>query len=352
MPFPRSVGVLGVVVTLVLTLAACSGGDDAATPTPSKSPSTSAPTTQQRKPEAPTVRTQPPVSLHGQWPLTGEALTKGLPRHPVYVVKIDNTDNSTPQVGLQAADLVVEELVEGGLTRLAAFYYSDIPGLVGPVRSARASDVGVVKPTNGYLVMSGAAHPTFRVLRNAGISVRSEGTAGFYRASNRRAPYNLMMRLQDLARATRPGWQPPQHPYLRFGGSFHGKQKVTSITAGFSGTHATRWKHTDHGWVRTTSHATTGQDFRTNTVLLLRVPIGNAGYLDPAGNPVPETKLYGEGRAVLVHGTRAVEGTWHKDRPGGEIRLTTGHGKSLAVPPGHVFIELIPSTTGSITLRK
>ena len=62
------------------------------------------------------------------------------------VAKIDNTYASAPQIGLGEADMVVEELVEGGLTRLAAFYYSEIPGDVGPVRSMRASDIGIVSP--------------------------------------------------------------------------------------------------------------------------------------------------------------------------------------------------------------
>jgi hypothetical protein len=54
---------------------------------------------------------------------------------------MDNTVSSRPQVGLSKADMVVEELVEGGLTRLAVFYYSHLAGIVGPIRSMRASAV-------------------------------------------------------------------------------------------------------------------------------------------------------------------------------------------------------------------
>ena len=69
------------------------------------------------------------------WPLTGLEVASGKSAeldHPVLVAKMDNTVSSQPQVGLSKADLVVEELVEGGLTRLAAFYYSDIPNNAGP----------------------------------------------------------------------------------------------------------------------------------------------------------------------------------------------------------------------------
>ena len=66
------------------------------------------------------VSTANALTLNGQWPLTGETLDGNLPDHPVYVVKIDNTSASAPQHGLDKADMVVEEMVEGGLTRLAA----------------------------------------------------------------------------------------------------------------------------------------------------------------------------------------------------------------------------------------
>ena len=60
------------------------------------------------------------------------------------VAKIDNSGKE-PQAGLSKADLVVEELVEGGYTRLAAFFYSELPINAGPMRSMRFSDVGIVQ---------------------------------------------------------------------------------------------------------------------------------------------------------------------------------------------------------------
>ena len=41
------------------------------------------------------------------------------------------------------ADLVVEELVEGGITRFAAVFHSRNSDPVGPIRSARSTDVGL-----------------------------------------------------------------------------------------------------------------------------------------------------------------------------------------------------------------
>ena len=108
------------------------------------------------------------------WPLTGLEVDGDIPKHPVLVTKVDNTSSSSPQVGLGSADMVVEELVEGGMTRLAAFYYSKVPKVVGPVRSMRASDIGIV-PTGAHVITSGAAAITLARINKAGHPVRHRG---------------------------------------------------------------------------------------------------------------------------------------------------------------------------------
>ena len=60
---------------------------------------------------------------------------------PVLAVKIDDTSYAHPQVGLRSADVIYIEQVEGGLTRLAALFSSNIPEKIGPIRSARISDL-------------------------------------------------------------------------------------------------------------------------------------------------------------------------------------------------------------------
>ena len=81
------------------------------------------------------------AELAAIWPLTGSPVNGPTPKHPVIVTKIDNTASSQPQLGLKSADLVTEELVEGGMTRLAVFFYRHLPKVAGPVRSMRASDI-------------------------------------------------------------------------------------------------------------------------------------------------------------------------------------------------------------------
>jgi hypothetical protein len=273
------------------------------------------------------------------------------PHHGVFVVKIDNTDSSAPQIGLADADLVTEELVEGGLTRLAVFFDSHIPEVVGPVRSMRASDIGVVKPAKATLVASGGAPPTVRRLAGAGIKTETEGAVGYYRDGARTAPYNLMMKLPELVESL--GSTPrPARPYLPFGTErdFSGGKPAKSFQAVFSAGHTTNWQYeAGQGYVRPDSFALEGEDYVPDSVLVLRVRIIDAGYRDPAGNPVPETVLTGKGAAMLFHDGRVVRGAWSKASDKAVLHLTAKR-HPLSVPAGHVWVELVPADTGRVII--
>lgn len=282
-------------------------------------------------------------------PLTGLPTKADAPDKPVMVVKVDNTSSARPQVGVDGADLVVEELVEGGMTRLAGFYYSKHPKLVGPVRSMRDSDVGIVSPVKGKLVASGGAPGTKKRIDEAGIDVLTEGGAGFSRDGSRTAPYNLMVDLADAADELDSADAPDA--YLPFDDvKLKRGKKVDSFGVTFSGSSTTQWDPTKGGWVRANAPVSPRDDFVANNVLVLSVEVGDAGYLDPGGNPVPETKFTGEGKAMLFSNGRMVRGTWSKEDFDSPLELETKSGKSLAVPAGHTFIELTPKKSGSVSL--
>ena len=320
-----------------LLLAGCGGGDE---DTPGEPASSSDPTSSSQT-------SAPPEPVH--WPLTGLERKGKAPKHPVIVTKVDNTSSSAPQVGLGSADLVVEELVEGGYTRLAAFYYSKVPDNIGPVRSMRASDIGIV-PKGATVVTSGAAQVTINRINGAGIPWITEGAAGVYRDTTRSAPYNLFAHLSEISGRLKAEAEPPA--YLPFGteADLPKGGKASSLTADF-GAHTTSWQFQGGRYVNTDSYAAEGDQFPADSVLVLRVKVGDAGYRDPAGYPVPETKFEGTGPALLFHGGRVVRGTWSKDGLTGQIGLSTKNG-DLTVPAGHTWVELVPAVNGDVTFTK
>lgn len=294
------------------------------------------------------------TTIAATWPLTGLPATgdEDVEKpYPALVVKIDNTSSASPQLGLGSADLVVEELVEGGLTRLAVFFYSDLVETVGPVRSMRASDIGIVSPADASVVTSGAAARTIARIVDAGITFYQEGAKGIYRDETRSAPYNVFADLTQIARTAAIDPARPDD-YLPWGDAADlpkGKP-ATTLSASFSGGHSSEWAYRDGGYVNVNSYAAEDDQFPADTVLVLRVQVGDAGYLDPAGNPVPETKFEGEGAALLFHGGRVVRATWAKGDLDDTVTLSTKAGE-LTVPAGRTWIELVPAATGAVTFK-
>jgi Protein of unknown function (DUF3048) N-terminal domain/Protein of unknown function (DUF3048) C-terminal domain len=305
----------------------------------------------------PTQKVENGQTIQQFWPLTGLKVPSGKTAsldHPVLVAKMDNTESSQPQVGLSKADMVVEELVEGGLTRLAAFFYSDIPDNAGPIRSMRASDIDVVSPVHASLVTSGAAPKTIALIKGAKIPFYGQDSKGMYRSSDRISPYNLLVHMNEIATATkRKAATPPDYFQWGDGSDLPKGLPITHIDARFSGGHATEWQYTNGSYHNLNSNAPAGDQFPASNVLVLRVREGDAGYLDPAGNHVPKTLLTGTGNALLFHAGRMIAGTWKKGTAASsQITLTTKKGQKLEVPAGHTWVELVPIDGGNIVFKK
>ena len=341
----RAVLTLSALTAAALVLTACSGGS---------SPSPQAHASTPQKVEGGQTVTQ-------YWPLTGFKVRPGKTAklgHRVLVAKMDNTVSSRPQVGLSKADMVVEELVEGGLTRLAVFYYSHIPRIVGPIRSMRASDIDVVSPVHASMVTSGGAPKTIHRIKAAHIRFYGQATDGMYRSADRAAPYNLFVDLRKVAAVAKRKQARTPPNYLAWGSAkdLPRGRRVTRISVQFSGVHTTNWVFAHGRYHNTNSNAPAGGQFPATSVLVLRVREGDAGYLDPAGNHVPETLLTGSGHALLFHDGRVVVATWHKGKaPTSTIKLTTRKGgQKLEVPAGHTWIELVPVPVqgGHVTFSK
>jgi hypothetical protein len=294
------------------------------------------------------------AKLAALWPLTGEPVQGATPDHPVLVTKIDNSDRSQPQLGLDKADLITEELVEGGATRLAVFFYQHLPKVAGPVRSMRASDIGIVKPAHAVIVASGAAPPTLGRLRGAKITYFIEGGPGYFREGTRSAPYNLMVSMPKLAKTVEKKAVVPAS-YLPWGkeSDFTGGQPAKSIDAVFSRSHTTSWRFEGGKYRNQNSFAAKDAQFVPDSVLVVRVRQGDAGYRDPAGNRVPETIYRGKGQMMLFHNGQVVRGTWTKRSNETPIQLSTAAGP-VKVPAGHVWVELVPTDKagGRVTFAK
>ena len=342
----RALRALVPLAALGLALSACGGsGDQAAPPAGSAAPTAAGST-------VPTT-----------WPLTGLPAPNGssLTKHPVYIAKIDNTYASDPQYGLSKADLVTEELVEGGITRLAVFFDSNLPDKAGPIRSMRLTDIGVAKPIGAQLVTSGAAPVTLAGLKKAGVTFDDMSNPNVRRVEDGTHD-TLHSVVADIAKLGAQSKQrKPARPqdFMPWGtdSDFSGKTKATSIEAKFSGARTDDWKYTGGKYVLQNNYMASGDTYSPDTVIACMVKTSIAPYRDPAGNPVPVSHFEGKGTAMIFHDGKMEKATWVKPGEDKTVRFQLKNGKALKVPAGHVWLELIPSggtdvSPGQVTWSK
>ncbi len=164
-----------------------------------------------------------------------------------------------------------------------------------------------------------------------------------------------MVKMPELARAVRKKAIVPAS-YLPWGkaSDFTSTTPATHLDAVFSRGSTTSWQYRGGKYYNTNSNAAQGDRFNPDSVLVLRVREGDAGYLDPAGNHVPETLFFGKGPALLFHNGKVVRGTWTKKSRKAPVKLSAPTGAVMKVPAGHVWIELLPMNRfgGSLRIRK
>jgi hypothetical protein len=336
-----------------LVLSACSGGS-----------SSTGNEQVRRKPRATTTSTtHKAVPLA---PLTGLPDRSGAAfRRQSLGVKIENTPEARPQSGLDQADIVYEEVVEGGITRFWSFYNSTMPEIVGPIRSVRSMDPNIILPFGGVVAFSGGTPDNVALVRATGLVTVDENNAGpaYYRESTRSAPHNLYGRTELLLGFGGEPVPPARmFEYLEKGAAFTG-EPIASFHVGLQQGYDVSyvWDAARGGWNRFTqgiepflSIGSVAADGGTPSADAPSAATGPAPVQVAPTNVIVQLIPYGSGADGDVMGSgeawvfsdgQLVRGTWTKAYPGGATVFTDAAGAVIALTPGSTWVELAPIGT-------
>ncbi|MFZ4496300.1 MAG: DUF3048 domain-containing protein [Candidatus Nanopelagicales bacterium] len=340
-------------IAVPLLVASCSSGSSdttASQPSASSTPPTSAAPAPSPSPASlppsptPTPSPSPIVLLS---PLTG--LPEPTPK-PVLVVKLDNTRNAQPHAGLGSADVVYIEEVEWGLTRIAAVFSAAIPDRIGPVRSARITDIDLLAQYGSpAFAFSGAQQKLWPMLEAASFEDVSanKGGEGYSRDANRRAPYNyfadgkvMLERAPKASVSTDIGLLFAEAVPL-------GGRPATKVTAEWPYSSA-RFVYdpiTGRYNVRLNGAPAKGEEIegsqQASTVVIQYVQQTDSGFHDHSGGRTPLAKTVGTGKALVLRDGQVWEVVWN--RPSEELGTTfaLADGTPMAFKPGQVWIVLV-----------
>lgn len=337
---------IAVVVVLIAVLVGGGEGENAVDTTTS---TTEAPTT---------TTTAPPIA-----PLTGVPEPDESKRtRPALIVKVDNTPKAMAvHEGLDNADIVFVEQVEHGVTRMAVVFQSK-DDTVGPVRSARTTDIGIAANMNNPLFSySGANGGVLRLVRNGpmidvGID-RGEATS-VYRRNQRGSgllrfffPTNEMYETRGAE-----GGTPPQAFQYRAADAAVPGEAAGGVQIGYGGRASTvvRYEWEGGGWIRTQNGAAhvmadNGTRVRPANVVVQFVEYRSSGFIDTTGAASPEAVLEGQGEAWVLTGGTLIRGRWSRPARDAVTSFTDATGAPILLTPGQTFIELAPGP-GSATV--
>ena len=270
----------------------------------------------------------------------------------VLVVKIDDTNMAHPQIGLEDADVVYIEQVEGGLTRLAAVFSSTIPARIGPVRSARISDIDIMSQYGRVaFAYSGAQRKLLPVISAANLEdlgAQHESSKIYTTDPNRIQPYAMVLRADLLM-------QKIVDENLRvdsaksvgfvFGDNPEGGVPTQEVVINWpAATYIAEWSESESRWLL--SHngrlnlADSGVVLGPTTLVIQMVKISPSEYGDKFGGVTPLSETIGTGKAYVLRNGELFTTTWNRPFADSGTTFTLPDGSSMNFAPGQVWVAL------------
>ncbi|MFJ7077214.1 DUF3048 domain-containing protein [Streptomyces sp. NPDC098781] len=259
-------------------------------------------------------------------------------------VKIDNARAARPHTGLNEADIVYVEQVEGGLSRLMAVYAQKLPKVVGPVRSARETDLELLGQFDRpVLAFSGAQSKLRPLIDGAPLEAAppGKGSDAYFRGKARTSPHNLYLRPHRLMPKA-PGTSVLTTGF-RFGAAPAGGKATASQTVRYSAAAYTfTWSKSRNRWLVAmdgkAAGTTDGKRVMAGTVVVQYVKVRKSDYHDKLGHHTPYTETVGSGKARVLRDGRVYDVKWKRPKTKDGTTFTTKDGKRMNFQHGQVWV--------------
>lgn len=291
--------------------------------------------------------------------VTGDAQVNainGLPgsNGDILAVKIDDTPPAHPQIGLSKADVVYIEQVEGGLTRLATIFSTPekLPELIGPVRSARISDIDILAQYGRVaFAFSGAQTKLFPVINAANLEnlgAEREPATIYSRDATREAPTNLILHpklLLDKAKSEGKTITQAKTMGWKFGALPDGGKAIESVSMKWPASrYSATWSASEKRWLLSYLGApdmdADGVQLGSPTLIIQKVSITPSEYHDKVGGITPFSNTVGSGTAYLLRDGQAIPIYWNRASAEVPTTWTLKDGSNANFAPGQIWIAL------------
>jgi len=271
---------------------------------------------------------------------------------PVLAVKIDDTNAAHPQIGVEDAEIVYIEQVEAGLTRLAAIYSTVIPQRIGPVRSARISDIDILNQFGRVaFAYSGAQRKLLPVIAAANLEdlgAQRQSPTIYTTDPARRSPFAMVLRADLLMQKIKDNNLPvdvAKNVGFVFGDLPEGGKPVQQVVMNWpSATYSAQWSENESRWHL--SHngklnlADSGIVLGPTTLVIQIVKISPSEYGDKFGGITPLSETVGSGKAYVLRNGEVFSATWNRPFPDSGTTFSLADGSTMNFAAGQIWVAL------------
>jgi hypothetical protein len=291
------------------------------------------------------------------WPLRGtEAPNADAARRRPIVVRVPNDPTARPQSGLADADVVFEMLAEGGITRYAVVFHSRDTQSVGPIRSARLSDLHYTPMLRGILAHVGASGPVLERIRQAAardafVDIdQFQHPEAYDRVSSRPAPQNVYTSTQRIREAAKEKSKDKVDvPPIEFDAAApNAGRAATSLVLPYTGAQRVEYRFENAGYTRIQDGKPTMDDaakkeVRPDNVVVIKTEITEVKDIveDERGSFSLEIRSEGTGPVVILRDGQRLDGTWSRTAPD-MYHFKDASGKPIKLKPGLSWIHVVP----------
>jgi hypothetical protein len=271
---------------------------------------------------------------------------------PVLVVKIDDTNQAHPQIGLENADVVYIEQVEGGLTRLAAVFSSVVPERIGPVRSARISDIEIMSQYGRVaFAYSGAQKKLLPVIASANLQdlgAQRQSSTIFTTDPTRTPPFAMVLRadlLMKMIEEKSLQVDSAKSIGFEFGDLPVGGAPTEKVVMHWpAATYSATWSSEESRWLLSHNNsidlADSGVVLGPTTLVIQMVSITPSEYKDKLGGVTPFSQTVGTGKAYVLRDGQRFATTWNRSSTETGTTFTFADGTTMYFDPGQIWIAL------------
>jgi hypothetical protein len=271
---------------------------------------------------------------------------------PILAVKIDDTRPAHPQIGLEYADVVYIDQDEGGLTRLAALFSSTIPTRIGPVRSARISDIEILEQYGKVIFAYSGAQKKMRPVIAAAnlhdLGAERNSPTIYTTDPARVQPYAMVLRADlimqqakdrslDVAESKKMGWN--------FGDAPDGGIATSDVHISWpASSYDAHWSESEKRWLLDfagqPNFSDSGKRLGPETLVIQLVSITDSIYGDKFGGVTPMSNTVGTGKGFIMRDGQSFEAIWNRTSETDGTTWTTVTGEEIQFAPGQIWVAL------------